>query len=181
LDRDGTIVVDRDYLADPEGLEFLPGAAEGLRHLYRRGHRLVVISNQSGVARGLLSLERLQQINARLLQMIRSVGAEIAGIYCCPHSPEQDCDCRKPKTALLLQAAHELGFDPSHAVVVGDKGSDIELGRRVGARTVLIASERPRDAGPAADHVAPDLTDAALFIEALDASRAATAALRACT
>jgi D-glycero-D-manno-heptose 1,7-bisphosphate phosphatase len=183
LDRDGTIVVDRDYLADPEALEFLPGAAEGLRHLHRRGYRLVIISNQSGIARGLFSLERLEQINARLIAMARGAGADIAGIYCCPHSPEQDCNCRKPKPALLLQAARELGFEPARAVVVGDKASDVELGRRVGARTVLISSATQPDAASSsgADHIARDLREAARFIEALTASRAAGAASRACT
>ena len=77
LDRDGTLVVDCDYLDDPAGLEFLPGAVEGLRHLHQRGYRLIVISNQSGVGRGLFSLERLQEINARLLQMVRAAGADL--------------------------------------------------------------------------------------------------------
>jgi D-glycero-D-manno-heptose 1,7-bisphosphate phosphatase len=183
LDRDGTIVVDREYLADPDGLELLPGAAEGLRHLHRRGYRLVVISNQSGVARGLFSLEQLQQINARLVEMVRDVGADIAGIYCCPHDPEEGCSCRKPKPALLLQAARELGFEPAHTVVIGDKASDVELGRRVGAKTVLIASEAQLDAAATsgADYIARDLREAARFIETLAASRAARAASRACT
>src|SRR5579863_9716785 len=100
LDRDGTLVVDRDYLDDPDELEFLPGAAEGLRRLHQHGYRMVVISNQSGVGRGLFSLQRLDEINARLLQMVRSVGADLAGIYCCPHVPEEGCACRKPGTGL---------------------------------------------------------------------------------
>lgn len=168
LDRDGTVVVDRDYLGDPDGLEFLPGAAEGLRRLYRGGYRLVIISNQSGVGRGYFSLERLQQMNARLLEMVRAEGAEIAGIYCCPHRPEDDCDCRKPRLKLLLQAARDLGFDPGDAIVIGDKASDIELGRRAGALTVLISTEPDvRAASVHADYIAPNLTAAADVIDAL--------------
>src|SRR6185437_1189986 len=139
LDRDGTLVIDRGYLGDPAGLEILPGAAEALGRLHRAGHRLVVVSNQSGVGRGLLSEERLEQINARLSQMVREAGAQLAGIYCCPHRPEERCECRKPGTALVQQAARELGFDPSAAVVIGDKASDVELGRRLGALTVRLA------------------------------------------
>ena len=167
LDRDGTLVVDRDYLDDPAELEFLPGVAEGLRHLYEQGYRLLVISNQSGVGRGLFSLERLEQINARLRQMVRAVGADLAGIYCCPHRPEDGCACRKPGTELLLQAARELGFDPKEAVVIGDKGSDVELGRRVGAATLLISNDPNARTEPPADHVVPDLIAASSLIDLL--------------
>jgi D-glycero-D-manno-heptose 1,7-bisphosphate phosphatase len=174
LDRDGTLVVDRDYLDDPNGLEFLPGAAEALRRLQRLGYRLVVISNQSGVGRGRFSLERLQQINTRLRQMVLEAGAELAGIYCCPHRPDEGCDCRKPGTALLLQAARELGFDAKAAVVIGDKASDVELGRRVGAVTVLIRTDPEQEIPEcaAADYVVKDLAAAARLIERLHGSLA---------
>ncbi len=178
LDRDGTIVVDREYLADPHGLQFLPGAAEGLRRLHQCGYQLVVISNQSGVGRGLFTLERLQQINERLSQMVLEAGAQIAGIYCCPHRPDEHCDCRKPQVRLLEQAAQELGFDPREAIVIGDKGSDIQLGKRVGATTVLISAhaapaahgQRPgrKPAPLAADYAATDLLQAAQIIERLE-------------
>lgn len=170
LDRDGTIVVDRDYLDDPAGLEFLPGAAEGLRRLHRGGYRLVVISNQSGVGRGLFSLERLQAVNRRLAERVREIGAELAGIYCCPHRPEDQCACRKPNILLVQQAARELDFEPSAAVVIGDRDSDIELGRRLGATTILItnAGDPARTTDHGADHVATDLLQAALLIERLE-------------
>jgi len=185
LDRDGTIVVDREYLADPDFLQFLPGAAEGLRALHRRGYRLVVISNQSGVARGLFTLERLRQINDRLVLMVRQAGADIAGIYCCPHRPEEHCDCRKPQLRLLQQAAEELGFDPRECTVVGDQRCDIELGRRAGATTVLISGAGAGAGGAAApatadrsaadyitaDYTATDLLQAAQIIERLESQR----------
>jgi D-glycero-D-manno-heptose 1,7-bisphosphate phosphatase len=116
LDRDGTIVIDRGYLDDPAGLEFLPAAAEGLRYLHQRGYRLVVITNQSGIGRGRFTAERLGEIHDRFNEMVRAAGAHIEAIYFFPHRPDDGCDCRKPGSALLLQAAAELGFEPAQAV-----------------------------------------------------------------
>jgi D-glycero-D-manno-heptose 1,7-bisphosphate phosphatase len=161
LDRDGTVVVDRDYLDDPEQLEFLPGALQGLRLLHERGHPLVVVTNQSGVA-------RLQEIHARLLHRARAAGAPIDAIYYCPHRPEEDCECRKPKPKLVLQAAAELGFEPAAAVVIGDKSSDVELGHNVGAVTMLVSETgRARDGKSVeADYVIHDLIEAARLLAA---------------
>jgi D-glycero-D-manno-heptose 1,7-bisphosphate phosphatase len=160
LDRDGTIVIDRGYLGDPAGLEFLPGAAAGLRRMYEQGHRLVVITNQSGIGRGFFSEQRLEEIHARFEQMVREAGARIERIYYCPHAPDSGCECRKPGTALLLQAAQELGFVPGECIVIGDKASDVALGRAVGARTVYIRGDAPVAASDA-DFVADNLMEAA--------------------
>ena len=166
LDRDGTIVVDRNYLSDPADLEFEVGAAEGLRSMYERGYRLVVITNQSGVGRGLFSLERLEEIHDRLRQMAESIGVRFERIYYCPHAPDAGCPCRKPQIGLLKQAASELGFDLSSAVVIGDKRSDVESGLRAGATTVFVAANSPRlPAGPAPDFIVRDLVQAAEVIE----------------
>ncbi len=167
LDRDGTIVEDPGYLDDPQQLRYLPGAAQGLRMLHRAGHPLVVISNQSGVGRGLFSLERLQAINRRFRAMLAADGAPLAGLYFCPHRPEDGCDCRKPNTALLRQAAEALGFEPRAAIVIGDKSSDVELGKRVGATTMLVsASAAASDGKPAhPDYVVRDLIEAARIID----------------
>ena len=166
LDRDGTVVIDRDYLADPAGLAFLPGAAEGLKRLHKRGYRLVIVSNQSGVGRGLFTQQRLEAMNQRLRVMVQEAGAELAGIYCCPHRPDEGCACRKPNIALVQQAARELHFDPADCIVIGDRDSDIELGRRIGAITIrLLPQVEP--AAPAADYVVADLPQAADIIEAL--------------
>jgi D-glycero-D-manno-heptose 1,7-bisphosphate phosphatase len=166
LDRDGTIVVDRNYLSDPADLEFEEGAAEGLRLMYDRGYRLVVITNQSGVGRGLFSVERLEEIHDRLRQMAESIGVRFEGIYYCPHAPDAGCLCRKPQTGLFEQAARELGFDRSSAVVVGDKMSDVEFGHRAGAMTVFVAANSPRlPAGPTPDFIVRDLVQAAEVIQ----------------
>ena len=172
LDRDGTIVIDHGYLDNAAGLEFLPGAAEGLRMLYTQGYRLVVITNQSGVGRGKFPLDRIHQMNARLTKMAADAGARLDGIYVCPHAPEDHCSCRKPAPGLILQAASELDFDPKAAVVIGDKGSDIECGRRVGATTVLISAEKKiTRTRVKADAVAADLVGAACAVFALRAPR----------
>lgn len=174
LDRDGTLVIDRGYLDDPEGLEFEPGAAEGLKQLHSHGYRLIVITNQSGVGRGYFPLESLAAMNARLTHMVAEIGARLAGIYSCPHAPEDACTCRKPEQELMRRAAAELGFDPKAAVVIGDKESDIEFGRRAGATTILIAAPAPNPSATRADFVAPDLEAAARIVT----SRAAPGAGR---
>ena len=165
LDRDGTLVIDRGYLSDPDGLEFEPGAVAGLQRLYSHGYRLVVASNQSGVGRGLFTLERLASMNARLNAMVEASGARLEGIYCCPHAPDAGCTCRKPAPGLLLRAASELGFKPESAVVIGDKESDMEFGRLAGAATIRIAADgAAAPGGTAPDFVAANLLEAAQII-----------------
>lgn len=169
LDRDGTIVVDRGYLDDPQQLSLLPGAAQGLRTLHERGHPLIVVSNQSGVGRGRLTLTRMHEINALLQQTLEAAGARLDGIYCCPHGPQDDCDCRKPKTRLALEAAAAFGFLPQDAVVIGDKSSDIEFGRRLQATTMLVSANGRSSDGPwvEPDYVIRDLAEAARIIQKL--------------
>jgi len=165
LDRDGTMVVDRGYLDDPAGLEFLPGVAEGLRSLHAQGYRLVVITNQSGVGRGLFPIERVYAMNARLQRMAEEAGARLERIYFCPHAPDAGCDCRKPALSLMRQAAAELGFDPASACVIGDKHSDVEFGRRAGALTMLLGKRgSPPLPSTAADYVIENLQEAADII-----------------
>lgn len=143
LDRDGTINIDRHYISDPAQLEFLPNAARGLQRLQALGCRLVIITNQSGVGRGYFLLEDLERVHRRLREMIAGLGVTIEGIYFCPHRPDEGCACRKPGTELMERAARELGFDPAESVVIGDKVSDVEFGKAVGARTLLISPEMP--------------------------------------
>jgi D-glycero-D-manno-heptose 1,7-bisphosphate phosphatase len=165
LDRDGTIVIDRGYLADPDRLEFMPGAPEALRSLCERGYRLVVITNQSGVGRGLFTIDHVEAMNARLHSMVEKAGARLTKIYFCPHRPEARCACRKPNLALMKQAAIELQFDPRNAVVIGDKESDVEFAVRAGSRGILISSEAPRTPGKSAAHlIVPTLLEAARSI-----------------
>lgn len=171
LDRDGTLVVDRGYLDDPAGLAFEFGAVQGLQWLYAHSYRLVVISNQSGVGRGYFPIDRLYAMNERLHAMVESVGVRLEGVYCCPHAPQENCACRKPAQGLMRDAATELGFDPASAVVIGDKETDIDFGRRAGATTVLISQkETAVNLGSQATIVAANLLEAARAITALQSS-----------
>lgn len=138
LDRDGTILEDRHYLADPDGVALLPGAASGLRRLQAAGATLVVVSNQSGVARGLISPSALAAVEERFRSLLATEGVALAGSYSCPHRAEDACDCRKPRAGLARRAAAELGLDLHRCMVVGDKPADIGLARHLGATAVLV-------------------------------------------
>jgi D-glycero-D-manno-heptose 1,7-bisphosphate phosphatase len=171
LDRDGTLIVEKHYLSDPEQVELIEGAADGLRRLAARGLGLVVVSNQSGIGRGFFDTTRLAEIHERLLRELRAEGVALDGIFVCPHHPDERCACRKPRTGLALRAAAELGFDPARAFVVGDMASDVALGRALGATTLLVrtghgaATLERGEARP--DHVVADLREAAHRIESL--------------
>lgn len=138
LDRDGTIIIDRHYLHDPDGVELLPNALEGLKILRNKGFRLVVVTNQSGVGRGYFSLEDAHACNHRLAEIARRGGVKFDAFYLCPHEPEAGCDCRKPGTGMLDQAAEDFDFDPDFCWVVGDKCADVNLGQNAGIRTMLV-------------------------------------------
>ena len=163
LDRDGTILVERHYLKSVDEIELLPRAVEGLRLLAEQGFGLVVITNQSGIGRGLMTVDEVEAIHLELQRRLRANGVELAAMYYCPHAPSDNCECRKPGTALAAMAAVDLGFDPSQAVVIGDKATDIEFGRKLNARTILVRTGYGRQHEPntLADIVADDLEQAA--------------------
>jgi len=140
LDRDGTINVERHHLASVEGMELLPGAAEGIRMLNQLGCPVVIVSNQTVVGRGDCSLETLAAINQRMIDLLANEGATVDGIYSCPHLPGDACACRKPKTGLIEEAKRVFGNAGGlrRRFLVGDKCSDIQAGRAVGAITFLV-------------------------------------------
>lgn len=140
LDRDGTINVDRHYLADPAGVELLPGAAAGLRRLQEAGVALVVITNQSGVAAGRITPAALAAVRASLEGLLGEAGVRLTGTYACIHAPDDGCACRKPSDRLAHQAATDHGLDLGRAIVIGDKASDLALGHRLGVPTFLVTS-----------------------------------------
>ena len=170
LDRDGTLIVERDYLSDPEGVALLPGAAEGLRRMRGLGLLLVVVTNQSGIGRGYFSETALRLVHERLESLLAAEGVRLDGIYHCPHAPDDGCDCRKPGTGLAQRAARELGLSLARSAVVGDKGTDVALARALGVPAVLVTTghgERELAAGARADAVAADLVEAATALERL--------------
>lgn len=138
LDRDGTINVERHYLSDPDQLELYPGVGLALARLKALGYGLVVVTNQSGIARGYFDLATLARIHDRLRALLADFDVGLDGIYLCPHGPDEDCACRKPLPGMVEQAVAELGFDPGRAIMIGDKAVDVELGHAVGAASVLV-------------------------------------------
>jgi D-glycero-D-manno-heptose 1,7-bisphosphate phosphatase len=140
VDRDGTINRDVHHLSDPNQLELLPGAAVGLHGLYEAGCTLIVVSNQSPIGRGMFTEARLLEINGRLSEMLAAEGVQIGGWYWCPHAPWEGCACRKPAPGLFLRARDELGVILEKSWIVGDRLTDLQAGRQVGARAILVAT-----------------------------------------
>ncbi|MGH7475230.1 MAG: D-glycero-alpha-D-manno-heptose-1,7-bisphosphate 7-phosphatase [Longimicrobiales bacterium] len=170
LDRDGTIAVDTGYPADPDNVTLLPGAAAALLRLADAGYRLVLITNQSGIARGLLSERDYAAVHARLEALLAAEGVRLDAAYHCPHHPDitGDCDCRKPALGLYRRAIEQLGIDPRQSVFIGDRPADVEPALALGGRGYLVRTgegERHLAAVPAGVRVADDLaaaTDAIL-------------------
>ncbi|CAK9250351.1 unnamed protein product [Sphagnum jensenii] len=134
LDRDETINEDPGYLDDPEKVKLLPGVGEALGELKKAGYLLVVVTNQSGVGRGLISLDALVRIHERLNELLKKFGAEIDHFECCVHHPDANCDCRKPKPKLLQMSADYLGIDLSRSFMVGDRHTDVMAGIAAGCQ-----------------------------------------------
>lgn len=179
LDRDGTINTEVGYLNHPDQVELIPRAGAAVKLLNQSGFIVIVITNQAGIARGLVREELLPAIHEKLAQLLQQKGAAIDGFYYCPHHPEGvveqyriTCDCRKPLPGMLLRAARELNIDLAASYVIGDKSCDIELGRNAGARSILVLTgygvtelalhRKARLAPP--DYIALDLYDAAHWI-----------------
>lgn len=138
LDRDGTIIIERNYLSDYKKVELIPNAANGLKKLKDHNLGLLVITNQAGIGRGYFSLHDLELIHKRMLELLAMEGVTLDGIYFCPHRPEDNCNCRKPKLGLIEKAAKEHNFKPKNCFVIGDKALDIVLGKKMRATTFLV-------------------------------------------
>lgn len=140
LDRDGTIIVEKNYLGDPDQVTLLDGAVEGLRAMSTHGLPFVVVSNQSGLGRGYFSLEQARAVERRLQDLLAREGIAIAGWYSCPHAPEAKCSCRKPLPGMVHAAVRDLGLDPVRSFVIGDKRCDLDLAAAVGATGILVTT-----------------------------------------
>ncbi len=140
LDRDGTIIVERQYLSDPAGVELERGAAQALAGLAQAGYALVVITNQAGIARGLYGPQDFEAVQARLVEVLAEKGVRLDGVYHCPHHPDFGglCDCRKPGVGLYLQAADDLGLDVRRSLYIGDRLHDVQPSRVLGGTGILV-------------------------------------------
>jgi HAD superfamily hydrolase (TIGR01662 family) len=157
FDRDGTLVHDVPYNGDPDLVRPVDGAREALGLLRSRGLRTAVVSNQSGIARGLLTHADVGRVNHRVDELLGPFDAWAV----CPHGPDDGCACRKPEPGLILRAAGRLSAAPADCVVIGDIGADVEAARRAGAHGILVPTPQTRPEETAgADHVEPDLLSA---------------------
>lgn len=168
IDRDGTIARDVPYCSRPEDFELLPNVAEGIRLFNKHGFKVVVVTNQSGIARGYFTEETLAKIHDKMRKELARYGAHIDAIYYCPHHPDNNCECRKPKPKMLLQAASDLDINLGQSYVIGDNSMDIEMGKNVGCKTILIgdkSSQREMNKQtPCPDYTAPSVSAAVWWI-----------------
>ena len=185
LDRDGTVNEEVGYLRSLDLLKLIPGAAAAIGRLNRAGYKVVLVTNQSGVARGYFPESLVDAAHDLLAGMLRQEGAFFDGVYYCPHHPTAGnskhtvvCDCRKPATGLIDRAAKDLDVDLARSFMVGDKWSDVELGHRAGARSILVRSgfapDDPGNRRPShvddPDFTAHDLAEAVDWIIGQEAS-----------
>lgn len=171
IDRDGTINVERNYLSAPEQIELIPQAAEAIEILRRLNLKLAVITNQSGIGRGYFDRAQLDKIHARLHEVLQAYATDVDAVYFCPHAPEENCRCRKPLSEMATRAAKDFGAKLSESFVIGDNVCDIELGKNIGATTILVRTghgqkvEQEQAAAP--DYTVDDLLAAAYLIESI--------------
>ncbi len=146
LDRDGTLIVERHYLRDPDLVALEEGVADGLIRLQEHGHPLIVVSNQSGIGRGLITLQDVQRVNSRVAALLGEFGVEILGWYLCPHAPPTACECRKPLPGMPLEASRDWRLELAGSYVIGDKQCDLELADAIGGTGILVTTGHGREA-----------------------------------
>lgn len=175
LDRDGTINVEKDYLCRVEDFEFIPGAPEAIRALKDAGFLVIVVSNQSGVARGYFGVAEVERLHAHIQSELAAFGTAIDAFYYCPHHPLEgigsfrvDCNCRKGRPGMLFQGASEYGIDLTRSFMVGDKDADIEAGQAAGCTSILVltgyGASTAKKSGLGPVTACSDLRSAAAFI-----------------
>lgn len=168
VDRDDTINCDVHYCRRPEDFKLLSGVGLGIRLLNEAGFKVVVVTNQSGIARGYFTEEMLERIHRKMADELAQYGAHVDAIYYCPHHPDEGCECRKPKPKLAYQAIKELHIDPAQSFTIGDRLMDVELARAVGSKSIMVPSENGKEelknSGVVPDYVASDFESAAKWV-----------------
>jgi histidinol-phosphate phosphatase family protein len=182
LDRDGTVSRYVEYCRRPKDLSLLPGAGEAIKRLNHRGLAVIVVTNQSAIGRGWLTVRMLEAIHQKMRRELRRAGARIDQIYFCPHRPEDGCGCRKPASGMFERAAQELRLELRESYMIGDRALDVASGMAIGARTILVRTGHPPEPGQQArpDFEAATLAEAVEWIMArereLDSVAAGTVA-----
>jgi histidinol-phosphate phosphatase family protein len=139
IDRDGTIIKDVPYSADPGKIVIYDDAVDLMNNYGKKGYLIVIVTNQSGINRGYFSAKDLEKFNNVLTGMLKSRGVRVDAIYFCPHRPDENCRCRKPETGMIMDAVSDLGIDVKHSVMAGDRDDmDGELARRTGMKFILL-------------------------------------------
>lgn len=165
LDRDGTIIKDVVYLSKEEDIEIIPEAVEAIKIFNKNNYLVILITNQSGIARGYYSIDQFEKVNKKVVDIFKQKGAIIDDAYFCPHF-ENDCSCRKPNPGMIFEAAKNHQIDLNKSFVIGDKGTDIEAGKNAGCKTVLVLTglENAQDQSVKPDFVAKDALEAVEWI-----------------
>lgn len=138
LDRDGTIIEDRHYLSDPDGVALIPGAGQGLSRLIQAGMSLFVVSNQSGIGRGMFKPEDYLAVQTRMKEILRNFSVEFSGEAYCPHAPDEKCRCRKPETGMWEDISRKWRLNPGQCAIIGDKAADIEFASNAGFAVKIL-------------------------------------------
>ena len=192
MDRDKTLMEDPGYVSDPRAVKLLPGVELAIKSLHQAGYKIVVVTNQSGIARGMLTEEVLEEIHAELRRQLSEKGVHLDAIYYCPYHPEgtverytKESELRKPKPGMLLKAASEMEIDLGSSWMIGDSARDVEAGQRAGCRTIRVRVRSPQahstgggenqDENVQADHTVRNLVDAAKVMLREGSRRAAPA------
>jgi D-glycero-D-manno-heptose 1,7-bisphosphate phosphatase len=168
LDRDGTVTVGtptHERVDSVEKVMLFPDVLDALQNLSQLDYKVFLITNQAGIAEGLITLDDFWTINDRVLTLIAPSGVQVTQTYLCPHDESSNCDCRKPKPKLLLDAAREHNIDLSVSWMVGDRVSDVDTGKNAGTRTILVQSGVPGTVAEHADYTAPSLAAAVAYIQ----------------
>jgi D-glycero-D-manno-heptose 1,7-bisphosphate phosphatase len=176
IDRDGTINEEVGYLDSPDKFKLLPRSADAINMLNSRGYKVVVVTNQAGVARGYFTEQTVHEIHNKMVRELQAYGCSVDGIYYCPHHPEVGnekyrllCDCRKPKSGMFIRAARELEIDLRSSYAIGDQLKDLEAGMRAGCKTILVLTgygvEEQKKLGQVQpDYIATDLYEAVQWL-----------------
>ncbi|MBI2650116.1 HAD family hydrolase [Candidatus Woesearchaeota archaeon] len=168
MDRDGVVTEDTGYVHKIEDFNLVENAVEGLKLL--KGFKLIFITNQSGIGRGYFKFEDFLDYNNRVVQELKKNGIKIEKTYVCPHAPEDNCECRKPKTKMIKDAARDFGIDLGKSFMIGDKKIDVEMGHNAGCKSILVLTGNgmKEKENANADYAARDLIDAAKWIREND-------------